>query len=87
MRIAICFYGLVGSKDKKYGKGTLLDPQVCYNYYKKNVFFNDHELDIFIHSQSYESKDKILKVYNPKLYLIEKQKNFFKNFVSQKNYL
>ena len=77
MRIAICFYGLVGSKDKKYGKGTPLDPQVCYNYYKKNVFFNDHELDIFIHSQSYESKDKILKVYNPKLYLIEKQKNFF----------
>ena len=42
----------------KIWQGDPLDPQVCYNYYKKNVFFNDHELDIFIHSQSYNLKTK-----------------------------
>ena len=38
MRIAICYYGLVGSKNKKYGKGELLDPKICYEYYKKKHF-------------------------------------------------
>ncbi len=77
MRIAVCFYGLVGSADKKYGKGTLLDPKICHEYYLKNVFLNDHIIDIFIHSQSNESKEKILSVYNPKSYIIENQKSFF----------
>ena len=37
MRIAICFYGLVGVKTKNIARDPL-DPQVCYNYYKKTFF-------------------------------------------------
>ena len=77
MRIAICYYGLVGSKNKKYGKGELLDPKICYEYYKKNIFQNEHKIDIFIHSQSIEFKKQLLRLYEPKLYKIEEQKKFF----------
>ena len=38
MRIAVCFYGLVGSAQKKFGKGKSLNPKLSYKFYKKNVF-------------------------------------------------
>tara|TARA_B100001057_G_C22764646_1_gene917203 strand:- start:498 stop:1304 length:807 start_codon:yes stop_codon:yes gene_type:complete len=76
MKIAICFYGLVGSKSKKYGLGENLDPQIAFKYYKENVFKDLKDYDIFIHSQSFNEKQKLLDLYNPKLSLIEKQKNF-----------
>ena len=31
---------------------------------------------MFFYTQSYEEKKKLLKLYKPKLYKIEKQKNF-----------
>ena len=37
MRIAVCFYGLVGSAQKKFGKGKSLNPKLSYKFYKKNV--------------------------------------------------
>ena len=40
MKVAICFYGLVGSATSKYGSGENLDPTIAYKYYKKNVFSN-----------------------------------------------
>ena len=77
MKIALCFYGLIGSKEKKYGKGKLLDPNISYKYYEEHFLSNNHEIDIFIHSQSFRSKDEIVKIYKPKKYHIEKQKSFF----------
>ncbi len=77
MKIALCFYGLVGSAEKKYGKGDLLDPNISYQYYKKYFLSNDHDIDIFVHTQSIERKKEIIRIYNPKMYFIEKQKNFF----------
>lgn len=77
MKIAICFYGLVGSKDKKYGKGEALDPLISYEYFKKYILENNNQAKIFIHSQSYNHKNQLIKIYNPKKFLIEKQKNFF----------
>ena len=41
MRIAICFYGLVGSKIGKNGVGEILDPRIAYNHYKKHIFDSD----------------------------------------------
>ena len=84
MKIAVCFYGLVGSVDKKYGEGRSLNPGICYDYYKKNVIETKHRIDIFIHSQSVEFKDQLVNLYKPKLYKIEKQKNFFLKTVFHK---
>ena len=77
MKIAICYYGLVGSSNFKYGKGSSLDPEIAYNSHKKFLFDNKYNIDIFIHSQSFDQKEILIDLYNPKEYFIEKQKNFF----------
>ena len=82
MKIAICFYGLVGSSTNKYGLGKELDPSIVYQYYKKNVFKNLTDFDVFIHSQSIEKKNKLKKLYKPVAYKIEYQKNFFFNTIT-----
>ncbi len=82
MRVAICFYGLIGGKSKKFGEGEQLDPIEAYNFYKKNVFSQLSNYDIFIHSQSYEAKEKLLEIYKPKSYIIEKRKNFILNAIT-----
>ena len=38
MRIAICFYGLVGSKSGKGGVSEDLDPKIAYDLYQKHIF-------------------------------------------------
>ena len=38
MKIALCFYGLVGSVSDKNGNGIPLDPSIAYKHYKKNIF-------------------------------------------------
>ena len=77
MKIGICFYGLVGSKDKKYGKGDALNPLISSKYFKKYILDKNHQIKIFIHSQSYNHKNQLINIYNPSKFLIEKQKNFF----------
>ena len=73
MKIAICFYGLVGSVSDKNGVGRLLDPKIVYDYYKKNIFNKNDDVDIFIHSYSVETKQKLIDLYNPVDYTIENQ--------------
>jgi hypothetical protein len=73
MKIAICFYGLVGSVSDKNGNGIPLDPSIAYKYYKKNIFDINDEVDVFIHSSSIDQKNKLIKLYKPKNYIIEKQ--------------
>lgn len=77
MKIALCFYGLVGSTNFKYGSGKPLDPNICAKLYKKNFLKINNNVDIFIHSQSYDFKEKLIKIYKPKKSLIEKKKSFF----------
>jgi hypothetical protein len=76
MRIAICFYGLVGSRSDKNGQGLPLDPAIAHKYYKENIFDVNDEVDIFIHSWSIDFKDQLIELYNPKKEIIEKQKSF-----------
>ena len=77
MKIALCLYGLVGSQSKKHGINKNIDLRIPHSFYKKNLIdLYKGKIDIFLHSQSYEKKDKLLKVYKPKLFKIEKQKNF-----------
>ena len=74
MRIALCLHGLVGSKSSKYGKSSNINVEIPYKYLKKNILeIYKNKIDIFLHTQSYEEQKK---EYKPKLYKIEKQKNF-----------
>jgi len=75
MKVAICFFGLVGGVVGKDGKGESLDPQIAYDLNYQNLIKNN-EADVFIHSWSVEHKDKILKLYKPKDSVIEKQRIF-----------
>jgi len=77
MKIALCFYGLVGSTNFKHGAGDPLDPNLCAKYYKENFFKYNSNIDVFIHSQSYEFKDELRRIYKPCKSVIEKKKNFF----------
>ncbi len=80
MRIALCFYGLVGSQTKKDGVGVTLDPAVAYQLNNENIISNNkklgHDVDVFIHSWSHEKEDELVKLYNPKSYQIENQIEF-----------
>lgn len=77
MKIALCFYGLVGSTNFKHGVGDPLDPNLCAKYYKENFFKYNSNIDIFIHSQSYEFKDELNEIYKPLRSIIERKKSFF----------
>ena len=82
MRIAICFYGLVGSRVNKNGEGEDLDPKVAYKYYKEFILNNAKDkIDIFIHTWSIDHKKELLKIYNPKLSVFEEQKQFKKSLL------
>ena len=80
MKIALCFYGLVGSKADKNGTGIPLDPAIAYKLNNDNLIVNNiklgHEVDVFIHSWSHEFKDELVALYQPKACSIEKQKEF-----------
>ena len=77
MKIALCFYGLVGSSEFKHGLGKPLNPRLCAEYYKKNFLDLNEKVDIFVHSQSIEFKDQINEIYKPCKSIIEKKKTFF----------
>jgi hypothetical protein len=76
MRIAICFYGLVGSKTNKNGKDENLDPKIAYNLYNKHLFNKNNNVDIFIHSWSADFKEQLVNLYKPISYIIEPQIQF-----------
>jgi hypothetical protein len=80
MRIALCFYGLVGSKADKNGNGVALEPQIAYDLNNKNLMKHNielgNEVDVFIHSWSHEFKNELVSLYEPKAFEIEKQRDF-----------
>jgi hypothetical protein len=76
MRVALCFFGLVGGRVTKTGNGEGLDPAIAYEYYKKHLLDINDEVDIFIHSWSYKERDKLLKLYKPIKSCIEEQMDF-----------
>lgn len=73
MRIAIGFYGLVGSKVNKNGIGEALDPSEAFKFYKKNIFKVNSNIDVFIHTWSHEQKNQLEKLYKPIKSLYQKQ--------------
>ena len=76
MRIALCFFGSVGSLFKPTQKvKNFIDPLICHESINKNLL-NNNNIDVFIHTWSTKYNNKLLKLYKPKKYLIEKPKNF-----------
>ena len=61
-KIALCLYGLIGHEGK-FGRGNIINFKLPYEFYKKNL--SDNDMDIFIHSWSYQHKEKIVDLYNP----------------------
>lgn len=78
MRVALCFNGLVGSTSGK-SQDLIGGFEECFSIssklYKKHII-NNNDVDIFVHSWSTDLKDTIVETYNPKKYIIEKQKVF-----------
>tara|TARA_R110002020_G_scaffold22803_9_gene76626 strand:+ start:29 stop:766 length:738 start_codon:yes stop_codon:yes gene_type:complete len=78
MKIAFCLVGIVGYFEK-YGVGKPIDPKIAYEYNKKNIFDVNDNVDVFMHSWSTDFKDDLVKIYEPKKYLIEEQIDFKQN--------
>ena len=76
MKIAFCLHGLVGSRSSKYGLNKNINLKIPYSYFQKNIFKNNSNVDIFLHSQSYEAKKELIHLYKPKSFKIEKLKDF-----------
>ena len=76
MRIALCFFGSPGSLLKSTQRTiNNIDPQVCFESLNKNLI-NKNNIDIFFHTWSSKYNKRLIKLYKPKKYLIEKSKKF-----------
>ncbi len=75
MKIALCFYGLVGSVADKNGLGVSLDPSIAYKLNNENLI-SGNDVDVFIHSWSHDFKNELVDLYKPKSLIIEKQVDF-----------
>lgn len=78
MRVALCFFGLVGSKtgkslNKEGGTDEVL--QGCYESFKKH-FLDKNNIDVFFHTWDKDFENELVEKYNPKLYKTESQKVF-----------
>jgi hypothetical protein len=78
VKVALCFFGLVGGRVTKTGNGEDLDPTIAYEYYKKHLLDMNDQVDVFIHSWSYNSKDRLIELYKPKKACIENQIDYQK---------
>jgi len=76
MRIAVCFYGLVGSVSNKNGEGVELNPDIAHSYFLANVLNHNENIDVFIHSTSTGKKEDLIRLYNPKAFKFEVQREF-----------
>jgi len=76
VRIAVCYFGLVGGVLGKSGYGHNISPEIGYYYYKKNLLNQNENVDIFMHSWSVNSKDELIDIYKPKKYIFQNQIHF-----------
>jgi hypothetical protein len=88
MKIALCFHGNTGFKEKLRGNNLVdlepLDIKLPIKSIKENLV-NDHETDIFIHTWSKDKKKEIIKELAPVKSVFENHKNFSSDFKDRKN--
>lgn len=76
MRIALCFFGIVGGTKGKNGFGEPVDFRYCAETVFKNIVYPNDKVDIFLHSWSEEYKEDLIEIYKPKDFKIEKRTVF-----------
>ena len=65
MKIAICFFGILGGIEGKNGKGASKPIiEISKKYYNQNIFTED--TDVFMHTWSKDYKTEILNAFSPK---------------------
>lgn len=77
-KVAILLFGLAGSINNKGGIGEVVDLNFAYDGYLKS--FNKYQVDFYIHTWSFELRDKIDNLYKPKKIIAEKKLPYNKNF-------
>jgi|9_EtaG_2_1085328.scaffolds.fasta_scaffold32050_3 hypothetical protein len=76
MKIALCLYGLIGSKytgksyDKLGGEDEVLT--ACYESFYNNLICNGN-VDVFFHTWDVNFEEKLVSKYKPKLHKVEPQ--------------
>ncbi len=91
-KVAICLRGkcLDSNINCKNNKFETIDYRLCIDSIKKYIIDanKDYEFDFYLHGWVENLKDipKIIDDYKPKKYILELQKNFYKNYSHLKNY-
>ena len=77
-KVALCYYGNIGSYKGKQKNFNLIHPETCFRSIKYNLFNTNPEchFDIFTHSWSLKYKAEILDTLQPLKHNIEEQKSF-----------
>mgnify|MGYP003132147029 CR=1 FL=1 len=74
MKIAILMHGSIGRTDK-YGTGRTIPLQICKKHFEDKILkVNDKaNIDVFMHSWSYEFEDELKQTFRPIKSIIEPQ--------------
>lgn len=75
MRSALCLFGIIGGTQGKDGLGDPVDIEACHKSYREHVI-RINNCDVFIHSWSAGFQEHLLRLYEPKKYIIEPQIDF-----------
>ena len=75
MKTALCLSGIVGGESGKNGLGNTINYVECNKYFKENII-EPNGCDVFIHSWSTKYENDLLRLYKPKGYVFEEQKQF-----------
>lgn len=74
-RVALCLSGLVGAT-AKFGWGKTIDYALAYESFRRNVFDESVDVDVFIHSWGVDHRDALTALYAPRSAAFETQINF-----------
>jgi len=75
MKIAICLFGYTGSTKNMENTTSEFNPQQGFNI-NQNIFYNEYDIDFFIHSWSKKFENELTELYKPKIIKCENQPNF-----------
>tara|TARA_B110000261_G_scaffold159750_1_gene198226 strand:+ start:6160 stop:7020 length:861 start_codon:yes stop_codon:yes gene_type:complete len=83
VRIAFCLFGLsYGNNDDDNSdkflnvRNSRITYDISHKYFKKYIFDNNDNIDVFMHTWDNTKKDNILQLYNPVSYIFEKPIDF-----------
>ncbi len=87
MKVAICYYGNIGSNVGKNNEDSIEHVEDCYKSIEKYIINNNknYDFDIFLHSWSQNYKKELISLFNPVDYKIESQIPFLINALEHVN--